>query len=245
MQRIGEEMSEKEEILGVKVSNETYESITKKIFLNIEEKKKTFIVAVNPEKVIRASNENTLKELINSADFQIPDGIGLIIASKIKKGKIRNRITGVDLMMRLVEEAANQNKKIFLYGGKPGIAEKAKDTLLKMYPDLQISGTLSGYIDNNEEVIETINKEKPDLLFVALGSPKQEEWILANKEKVNAYIFQGVGGSFDVLSGKVKRAPEFYQKLGLEWLYRLIKEPWRWKRQLALPKFLIKVLFSK
>ncbi|WP_337019927.1 WecB/TagA/CpsF family glycosyltransferase [Oceanobacillus massiliensis] len=238
-------MSDRETILGVDVSKETYFSITKKTFERIENKEKSFIVAVNPEKIIKASDDDHLKELINEADFQIPDGVGLLIASKLKKGSIKNRITGVDLMMRLIKEANEKDKSIFLYGGKPGIAEKAKENLLKRLPSLKIAGVLDGYVKDNDQIVDTINTANPDLLFVALGSPRQEEWIIANRDQLNAFVYQGVGGSFDVVAGNVKRAPLLFRKAGLEWLYRLLREPWRWKRQLALPKFILKVLTNK
>lgn len=232
-------------ILDVKVSITSYDQLTKEVFHKIDEGIQSFIVAVNPEKIMKASKDENLKELINSADYQIPDGVGLLIASKLKRGNIKERITGIDLMLRLVKEADKQQKSIFLYGGKPGVAEAAKEKLLEQYPNLKIAGVLHGYIKDNEEILQTINEAKPDLIFVAMGSPKQEEWILHNKDKLSVKVFQGVGGSFDVIAGNIKRAPSFFRKLGLEWFYRLLKEPWRWKRQLALPKFIWKVLRNR
>lgn len=233
---------EKETILGVDVSKETYQSLTEKLFGLIGTDKQAFIVAVNPEKIMKASDDKELRDLINQADYQIPDGIGVLLASRLQKGSIRERITGIDLMQTLVAEAAQREKKIFLYGGKPGVAEQASKNLLKKYPSLQIAGIINGYEKDQKKIIDTINSADPDLLFVALGSPKQEEWIQMNKDKLNVSVFQGVGGSFDVLAGNIKRAPRLFLKLGLEWLYRLLVEPWRIKRQIALPKFLWKVL---
>ncbi|MEQ6390861.1 WecB/TagA/CpsF family glycosyltransferase [Bacillaceae bacterium S4-13-58] len=238
-------MGKQEEILGVKVSNETYDSLKKQLFHNIEEKKQSFIVAVNPEKIIKAQEDEQLKELINTADYQIPDGVGVLIASKLQGGSISNRITGIDLMTVLLEEAAHKAAKVFLYGGKPGVADQASHEISRRYPDIQIVGVLDGYIQEQDILLEEINKANPDILFVALGSPKQEEWIRANKSKLNVSIFQGVGGSFDVFAGNIKRAPALFRRFGLEWLYRLLAEPWRWKRQLALPRFLLKVLRAK
>lgn len=235
----------KESILGVDVSKETYDSLTAELFSRAKEGKKSFIVAVNPEKIIKAEQDLNLKKLINSADYQIPDGIGVLLASKLQRGQIRDRITGIDLMMRIVVESSNQEKEVFLYGGKPGVAEKAKQQLLKEYPKLKIVGVLDGYQTDDQQLIDKINKTKPTIIFVALGSPRQEEWILKNKENLNVSIFQGVGGSFDVIAGNIKRAPAFFLKFGLEWLYRLLMEPWRWKRQLAIPRFLVKVLIVR
>jgi N-acetylglucosaminyldiphosphoundecaprenol N-acetyl-beta-D-mannosaminyltransferase len=146
------------------------------------------------------------------------------------------------MMLKLCKEATNNGKRIFLYGAKPGIADEAKAKLEEMFPGILIVGTLNGY-EKNEEVIErTINDSGAEIVFVALGSPAQENWIIAHKEKLNPSVYQGVGGSFDVISGRLNRAPAVFQKFGLEWLYRLLKEPWRWKRQLELPRFLLRVL---
>lgn len=238
-------MGKQETILGIHVSNETYSSLKKQLFVDMENGKQAFIVAVNPEKIMKAAKEPELKLLINGADYQIPDGVGVLIASKLQGGTISKRITGIDLMMELIREAALKKKRIFLYGAKPGVAEKAKEKLMNTYPNLEVSGVVDGYVKNNGDVLDAINKSKADILFVGLGSPGQEEWIRENRSKLHVSIFQGVGGSFDVLAGNLKRAPALFRKAGLEWLYRLIVEPWRWKRQLALPKFLIKVLKSK
>jgi N-acetylglucosaminyldiphosphoundecaprenol N-acetyl-beta-D-mannosaminyltransferase len=184
-------------------------------------------------------------QLLNSADFQIPDGIGVILASKFKGGQIRERVTGIDMMLKLCETAAKHEKKIFLYGGKPGRADEAKVKLEEMYPGIQIAGTLHGYEKDQQVVRDAINQSQADIIFVAMGSPAQENWIIANKEVLHPSVYQGVGGSFDVISGKIERAPESFQKLGLEWLYRLMKEPWRIKRQAVLPLFLIRAITSK
>lgn len=232
----------KENLLGVNVSNETYEKITEKLLDRIRHNQKSFIVAINPEKIMKAQSDAKLMELLNKADFQIPDGVGIILASKLKGGKIRHRVTGIDLMMYLCEAFAKNNKSIFLYGGQPGVAEKACECLKILYPNINITGVLNGYEKDEQIIRSTINRANPDIVFVALGSPVQEYWIVNNMDHLSAQVFQGVGGSLDVISGRVKRAPSFFRKLGLEWLYRLLKEPVRWKRQTLLPKFLIKAL---
>lgn len=231
----------KETVLGIKVNTENYDGLMTQVFDRIEKKDKALIVAINPEKIIKAKQDSALKKLLNDAEFQIPDGIGVILASKIQKGQIRSRVTGVDMMMKLCEEAAKRNKPIFLYGGKPGVADKAKAKLESLFPSINIVGTQDGYEKDPQKVNDKINAAKPDILFVAMGSPKQENWINANRDQLHPTIYQGVGGSFDVLAGTVKRAPETFQKLGLEWFYRLMKEPKRLKRQLALPLFLLEV----
>ena len=235
----------KETILGVQVNTENYDELIPKVFRNIEDKKKSLVVAINPEKLMKAKEDPELKALLNRAEFQIPDGIGVIIASKLKKGSISSRITGIDMMDRIVREAARTGRAVFLYGAKPGVADKAAQQLKQTYPDLIVAGTQDGYESDSSKVIDTINKAQPDILFVAMGSPKQEQWIEQNRDNLYPTLYQGVGGSFDVLAGNVKRAPAAFQKLGAEWLYRLLKEPSRLKRQMNLPKFLIEVLKQK
>jgi N-acetylglucosaminyldiphosphoundecaprenol N-acetyl-beta-D-mannosaminyltransferase len=232
----------KETVLGVDVCALTYEQLTAQLLRDIDENKKSFIVAINPEKIMKAQEDEALRELLNRATYQIPDGIGVILASRLKGGNIRQRITGIDMMLHLCESAAKHGKKIFLYGAKPGVADAAKKKLEEKYPGIQIVGTMNGYEKNDEVIAEAINSSGADILFVALGSPAQEKWIVEHMDKLVPKVYQGVGGSFDVVSGKLKRAPLIMQKLGLEWFYRLIKEPWRWRRQLILPKFLMKVI---
>ena len=235
----------KEEILGVQVNTENYDELIPKVFQNIDDKKKSLVVAINPEKLMKAKDDPELKALLNRAEFQIPDGIVVIIASKIQKGNITSRVTGVDMMDRIVREAARTQKSIFLYGAKPGIADKAAAKLVETYPDLIVAGTQDGYEKDNNKVIASINKAQPDILFVAMGSPKQEQWIEQYRDELHPILYQGVGGSFDVLAGNVKRAPAIFQRFGVEWLYRLLKEPSRLKRQMNLPKFLLEVFSRK
>ena len=235
----------KETVLGVKVNTENYDGLMKEVFSRIEKKDKALIVAINPEKIIKAKNDPSLEKLLNNAEIQIPDGIGVILASKIQKGQIRSRVTGVDMMLRLCEEAAKRNKSIFLYGGKPEVAKLAKAKLESLFLSIKVVGTQDGYEKDLQKVNDRINEVKPEILFVAMGSPKQENWINENREELYPTIYQGVGGSFDVLAGTVKRAPAIFQKLGLEWFYRLLKEPKRLKRQLALPLFLLEVAKKK
>lgn len=231
----------KEQVLGVSVNTENYDELIPKVFANIDEGKKSLIVAINPEKLMKAKEDAELKALLNRAEFQIPDGIGVIIASKINKGTIRSRVTGIDMMDRVVQEAAKRGKRIFLYGAKPGVADTAAAKLQEMYPDLIIAGVQHGYEKDMQVVKEAINAAEPDILFVAMGSPKQEQWIEEHRESLHPVLYQGVGGSFDVLAGNIKRAPAVFQKAGAEWLYRLLLEPSRIKRQMNLPKFLVEV----
>ncbi len=235
----------KENILGIDVSVTSYEDLKEAINEDIEKKKKSFIVAINPEKVLKARKNQELKDLLNKASYAIPDGVGIIYASKIKKGQIKSRITGIDCMDMLCGLASDKGYKVFLYGAKKEVIEKAKIKLEEKYKQIKIVGTIDGYEKDEEKIVKQINESKADIIFVALGSPKQENWIMEHMEKLNVSIFQGVGGSFDVISGNIKRAPLWMQKAGLEWLYRLIKEPKRIFRQLKLVKFLFLIIFSK
>lgn len=235
----------KENILGVEVSPLSYEDLKRNIEGDIENNKKSFIVAINPEKILKARKDEYLKELLNNATYEIPDGIGVIYASKLRKGNIKTRITGIDSMEMLCKLSEEKKYKIFMYGAKEETIKKAKENLEIKFPNIQIVGTINGYEKDNNKIIKAINKSKADIVFVALGSPKQEYWITENMNKVNAKIFQGVGGSFDVFSGNIKRAPKWMQKIGLEWLYRLIKEPKRIFRQIKLVKFLWLALIEK
>lgn len=185
----------------------------------------------------------------------VPDGIGLVIASKIIGKPLTERVTGIDLMENLLQYAHHKKYSVYLLGGKSGIAEEACGKIKEKYPGLIIAGYHHGYFKglhtgyegHQEEldVLTRINEAKPDILFVALGAPKQEYFIDRYMQELDAKLFMGVGGSLDVYSGKVERAPVFYQKFGLEWLYRGLKEPWRFKRMSVLPKFVIEVLRRK
>ena len=213
------------------------------------------VVTPNSEIVVRANEDTRLKQIIEHANLVVPDGIGLVIGSKIVKKPLTERVTGIDLMGALLKHANETKKTVYLLGGKPGIAEKAGSNIARQYPNLTLVGTHHGYFSGvhtkkvghaeEKQIVEEIESKKPDLLFVALGAPGQEYFIDTYKSVLNAKLLMGVGGSLDVISGEVKRAPEFYQKAGLEWLYRLMKEPSRMGRMMALPEFMIKVIFSK
>jgi N-acetylglucosaminyldiphosphoundecaprenol N-acetyl-beta-D-mannosaminyltransferase len=236
----------KENYLGVNVSPYSYEEIIADIKKRMSAGQQSTLIAVNPEKVIAAQQNAELRDLINSSTYQIPDGVGILLASKLKGGNINSRVTGVDMMDRLIRFAAEENHKVFLYGAKEEVVAEAKRKLEEKYPTLNISGYENGYIKDNNELVRKINDSQAELLFVAMGSPKQELWIRENMPKLHTVkVFQGVGGSFDVFAGHVQRAPEVFRKSGTEWLFRLAKEPKRFKRQLALPKFLAKILFSR
>lgn len=236
---------DKEKILGFDVCITDYENLIKNIFNDFNNKIKNFIININPEILTKNYKNNKLKNIFNSQKYQIADGIGIIFASKIQKGNIKHRITGIDLMNLICKNSIKYNSSIYLYGSKEGISEKTKIELENLYPGINISGTCSGYEDENL-VIEKINKSKANILFVGLGSPKQEQFIINNMDKLkNIKIFMPVGGSFDVISKTLKRAPNWIIKCNLEWLYRLFQEPKRFFRQLNLIKFIFLNIFRR
>ncbi|GAA0315584.1 WecB/TagA/CpsF family glycosyltransferase [Bacillus carboniphilus] len=235
----------KETYFGVDVSPLSYEEIVESLKQRIAAGEQSTIIAVNPEKVMAAQENAQLRELINGSTYQIPDGVGILLASKLKGGQIQSRVTGVDMMERLLLMAEQEGYKVFLYGAKEEVVSKAFENIQEKHPAINLVGYENGYLQDHDALVERINESGADMLFVALGSPRQELWIRENMPRLNVKVFQGVGGSFDVMAGHVQRAPEGFRKVGLEWLYRLMKEPKRLKRQLVLPKFLIKVLFNR
>lgn len=234
-----------EKYLEVEVTPFSMKEVVDKVDKTIIKNEKAFIVAINPEKIMKAENNESLKDLINSADIKIPDGSGVVIASKIKKGSIKERVTGIDLMKKISFLSGEKGYKIFLLGAKPEVAKRASKVLEEEIKNINIVGIHDGYFEGDEEIINLINDSKANIVFIALGSPRQELWIKNNMNKINSNIFMGVGGSFDVICGDINRAPIWMQKIGAEWLYRLIKEPSRISRVKVLPKFILKVLFEK
>ena len=202
----------------------------------------------NPEIVQLCIEQNEYYDVINSASMVVPDGIGVIMAAKLLKTPLKSRVPGIEIGERALIECAEKGYKVFFLGGKPGVAEEAAKKKSEQIPGLDICGTADGYFkkegEENERVIEKINTAAPDLLFVCLGVPAQEKWIKENGEKLSTVkVCLALGGSLDVYSGNVKRAPKLFIKLNLEWLYRLLKEPKRIGRMMKLPKFLLGTLF--
>lgn len=203
------------------------------------------VVTINPEMIDNAVKNKDFAEIINSAELVIPDGIGVEIGLKIMGFNVR-RIAGIEFSHRMIEECSKNNQSVALIGAKPDIVEKTKDNLIKEFPSLYITYVQDGYFKDDDRVLEELKIRQPRLVLCALGSPKQEEFIFRAKQLLPEALFVGVGGSFDVWSGVVKRAPGIYQKLGLEWFYRTVKEPKRFKRIFpTLPLFVLKVIREK
>jgi len=231
-------------LLGAQIDPLTLEQFAEKIALSVEKKLSCFVVTLNPELLYRAQYEKYLLAMINRADLVTADGIGIVWACRTTGRPVPQRVTGIDLMMRLLELAAEKRWRVFLLGSAPGVAEAAAQRAVKLFPGLRVAGTLHGYFSDheNDEVVSKIKCASPDLIFVALGSPRQERWIDENFNSFGMPVAMGVGGSLDVLSGNIQRVPEWFMRRNLEWLGRLLREPSRWKRMLVLPKFMILVL---
>lgn len=203
------------------------------------------VLAINPEKIIQALDDADVAEVIAGAVLLIPDGIGVVLAARRAGFRQVSRVAGADLMPELCGLAAKRGYPVFLYGAKPGVAEAAAVELRSRYPELRVAGCRDGYVPDSaqDDLIDEINASGARMLFVALGSPRQELWMRANLHKLRSVaICQGVGGTFDVLAGRVPRAPEAWQRLHLEWLYRILREPQRLRRVPRLLGFGWKVL---
>lgn len=194
---------------------------------------------INPEFIVQAQHDTNFQSVLRNGDLNVADGIGIIGASIVLGSRLPERISGVDLIQEIAKASSGSWPSMYLLGAEEGIAEKAANNLLKLYPQASIAGYMSVDADSkmDQQTVGKINLADPDILLVAFGAPTQELWIDRNKAYLDASICIGVGGSFDYLSGHVSRAPVLLRKLGLEWSFRLYKQPWRWKRMLALPKF--------
>ncbi|MCL2170549.1 MAG: WecB/TagA/CpsF family glycosyltransferase [Defluviitaleaceae bacterium] len=211
-------------------------------FLDMADKTR-ICVTPGPEIVMRARDSADFMGLLNSADMCVADGVGIIWAAK-KLGKpLPERVSGIDLVQNLFPLMAENGRSVYFFGGAPGVAAAAANAVKQAHPGLKIAGARDGFFDENQsgEIVAEINNAAPDLLLVALGSPKQERWIFANANDLQSRLAIGVGGTLDVLSGKLNRAPKIFRKLGLEWFYRLIRQPSRATRQLRLIHFAMAV----
>ncbi|MCQ2559449.1 MAG: WecB/TagA/CpsF family glycosyltransferase [Clostridia bacterium] len=197
------------------------------------------VVTLNPEILCRAVQETALADLIQKAAWVTADGVGIVWACKVKGEPVPERVTGIDLMLELLSRAAQKDWKVFFLGSAPGVAGEAAKRAELQYPGLKMVGTEHGYFKPEEEaaLVQRIKAAQPDLLFVALGAPRQEFWIQQYQELLQIPLAMGVGGSLDVLSGRISRIPRWMQKLNLEWLGRIVRQPSRLKRNLVLVKF--------
>ncbi len=236
----------KVDILGVQVDKVDMEQALNRILEFLKEDKAHAVYTPNSEIIMQAYRNQAFRDVLNTADLITPDGIGVVYASRIVKDPLAERVGGFDLATKLIEKATDGSISFYFFGGKPGVAEQAKENLQKKYPGLRIIGCSDGYFDAEKEklILADIQEKKPDVLFVCLGAQKQENWIYQYKNELAAKVCMGIGGSLDVFAGVAERAPESFQKLGLEWLYRLLKQPSRIGRMMDLPKFGLTVLLK-
>ena len=264
-------MLEKKFILDVGITNAKKHEVLEYIIKGLEKNgKKYFIVTLNPEILVLANKAKEYKSVLNNAEIALPDGVGVIIAGKILGIRFKERVTGVELLESLCSEVSEKPITVGFLGGRHGVAEMTAECLVQKYPGLRVVFAASEWSDKgfnfqkvnresgikNQELRFTKQKLKihnslfmlhnsVDILFVAFGAPKQEMWISEHLDKIPVKVAIGVGGTFDYISGQVPRAPRLVQKLGFEWLFRLIIQPWRLKRQLALLEFIFLVLREK
>ncbi len=235
-------MTEKIDIRGVKFDNVTLDEAVCELLSRARAGVQTAVFTPNPEIVQLCIDDPSMYEVINSGDMILPDGIGVVKAAKILGTPLKGRVPGFDTGERIISHSASEGLKIFFMGGKPGIAELAAQKMAEKYPGTVFAGTHDGYFkkegEENDAVIAEINASGADVLFVCLGVPAQEKWIIANRDKLpGVKLMLALGGSLDGYSGTFKRAPKLFIKLNLEWFYRLLCQPSRLGRMMKLPKF--------
>lgn len=229
-------------VLGIEFDNVTLGQAVKRAAELLEADKKSLVVTPNPEIVYLARKDASLRRILETADLVLPDGVGIVWGAKLLGRPLREKVAGVDFAKALLPVLAEKGKRLFLLGAAPGVAEKAAENLQKKVPGLIIAGTMDGYFADSRDAVRAVNGAEADVVFVCLGAPKQERFIHQHKEVMCARLYAGLGGSLDVFSGAVRRAPDIWIKLGLEWLYRLFQEPRRIGRIVKLPLFLLLVI---
>jgi N-acetylglucosaminyldiphosphoundecaprenol N-acetyl-beta-D-mannosaminyltransferase len=241
-------LSKQTKILTLNINNIKMQELIEQlidIIQNNNEKK--LIYTPNSEIVVRAYDDPAFSELLNQADFLVPDGAGLLLAARLIGDPLQERVAGFDLMRNLLKQAADKDISFYFLGGKPGIIDSAVNNIKSKLPELNMAGFHHGYLDQDltESVIKDINEKQPDILLVGMGVPRQEKFFSKYFDELQIKVGLTVGGSFDVWAGQVDRAPLWMQKLYLEWFYRLLQEPTRWKRMMAIPRFIYLVLKEK
>ncbi|GGP07941.1 WecB/TagA/CpsF family glycosyltransferase [Oceanobacillus neutriphilus] len=229
------------------VNRTQYQFLVEDIFPALQHKEKKFIVTANPEIVMKAQEDDAFKKVIYEADYTVPDGIGIILAAKLLETPLEERIAGFDLALDLLNYADEHGLSCYFLGAKEEVNEKAVKRVQADYPNIHIAGRHNGYFDiGDRDLAEEIAATAPDIVLVAAGFPKQEKWIAAYKDLFDHGVFMGVGGTFDILAGEAKRAPEIWVKLNLEWFYRLLQQPKvRFKRTLKLFGFMRDIIKNK
>ena len=227
------------DVMGVGFDNLTKQEFADRARMMLQAKEKGYCVTPNAEIVYEAIQDPGFRQLLNGAALVLPDGAGVVLGAKILGTPIREKVAGIEFGEEVCKLLAQSGGRLYLLGGKPGVAELAGENLKKKYPGLVICGTADGYFKDEAEVVKKVNEARPDVVFVCLGAPKQEKFIKTHFDELTATLYLGLGGSLDGYAGVVQRAPRWMINLSLEWLYRLIKEPRRLGRMMRLPKFVM------
>ena len=230
----------KTEILGIQFDNLTREEAARRGAELLEEDCFHYVVTPNPEFILAAEGDGEFRAVLNGADLVLPDGIGVVYSARILGRPLQGRVPGIEFAEDMLACLNGTGGRLYLLGAKPGVAEEAGHRILERYPNLTLCGTQDGYFKDEEAALLKVAAARPDLLFVCLGAPKQEKWMARWGRHTGARLAIGLGGALDVFAGSVERAPESWRKLGLEWAYRLKKEPKRIGRMAKLPLVLVK-----
>lgn len=235
------------EILGVTVDAVTMAEAVERIHGFIDERKVAMVATANAEMIMRATVDKELMDILNGADMVVPDGAGTVWAAHYLGCEMPERVAGYDLSQELMQAAPARGDRLYFFGSAPGVADKAREKALELYPGIKVVGTRNGYFsaEDEPEIIEEIKAARPDILLAALGVPKQEKWLHHHMQELKVPFVMGVGGTLDVMAGVMERAPRWMQEAKLEWLFRGLKQPSRAGRLMALPKFVLKVMASK
>lgn len=234
-------------ILDIGIDNLTRQQAVYKVLKMIEEKGVHHVITLNPYKIAKIKSNNDLRLICDRADLRLASGAGLEWSARLLKTPLKERIGVLSFMMEVIRLAEIKEYSIFLVGGKPEIAERSFFNIKKSFPNIRIVGRHGGYFDNEREksVIEAIRKSEANIVFVGLGFPKEDKWINSIKHEFKNTVFISVGGSFDTISGEIRKAPDYFMENGLEWFYRIIIKPWRYLRLIRLALFFISVMFRK
>ena len=233
------------DVIGLKFDSMTMDEALSRAEALLRGDMAAYVVTPNAEIAYEALHDGQLREMLNGADLMLPDGAGVVLASKLLRTPVKQKVAGVDFAAGLLGILERNGQSLYLLGGKPGIGELAAQKMLEAHPQLRIAGIADGYFQDEAPVIAKINASGADALFVCLGAPKQERFMVQHRQELHVHLMAGLGGSLDAFAGTVQRAPAWMIRLNLEWLYRLIREPKRFRRMLRLPKYLWAVMLKR
>lgn len=233
------------DVMGLKFDSMTMDEALSRAEALLRGDKAAYVVTPNAEIAYEALHDVQLREMLNGANLMLPDGAGVVLASKLLRTPVKQKVAGVDFAAGLLSILERNGQSLYLLGGKTGIGELAAQKMLEAHPQLRIAGIADGYFQDEAPVIAKINASGADALFVCLGAPKQERFMVQHRQELRVHLMAGLGGSLDAFAGTVQRAPAWMIRLNLEWLYRLIREPKRFRRMLRLPKYLWAVMLKR